>query len=231
MAAVASITIVVDEKGAVTALNNIKSQVESLGPSIENFGQTNQRVFGGMSNDHRSALESMRLVTEEAGVRLPRALLSLVAQSEMAGAAVSAAFNVFAIVGFIQIAGMAVSRIEDVAKGLDNWVFGTDEVNKSNDELSKTLAKQRTEIEASLKAYELIGLTGSARAVEQSQQIQNDITNHVRWRNALQLDLDALNKRKAVLDAVAEAQQKAVEPGGAAALNPAAYRFFPKAWK
>jgi hypothetical protein len=113
MPAVASIQIIVDEKGAVTALNNLKGQIQDIEPGFRKVGQTSNVVLTQMTKDHDRAREAARLLREETGIFLPRAIQNLAAQSESLGAILNAAFSGLAVYGFVDVVARSVGSILD----------------------------------------------------------------------------------------------------------------------
>jgi hypothetical protein len=89
-----------------------------------------------------SATEKTRLAAEEMGVRLPRAMISLIGQSEAAQAVLSSLSTALIGFGAIQIGGMVfAAAIEGAEKLWNNYLS----LNHAADEYEKTLKKQKDE--------------------------------------------------------------------------------------
>jgi hypothetical protein len=181
----------VDEKGAVSALNNVKNQVEQLGPPIlnfgqkqnqvfrdaenqvQNFGQAHAQTFGRMSGDYTRTRESAMLLTSELGIAMPRALQRVLAESTLIAPALSAAFNVIAIAGFVQLAGVAATKIEELVQWITKWDETSKSIMDSTKEMNSQTLKMEDHAEKLHEAYRLIGLEGPAKIAEE-QKIANE---------------------------------------------------------
>ena len=82
-----------------------------------------------------SAVERMRLVTEEAGVRLPRALIRLAAESKLASAAINSIGTGLVVIGAVQIGAMLAGQLYEGAKKFyEKWLDVDGAIEKYNKE-------------------------------------------------------------------------------------------------
>jgi len=100
MAAVASIVIQVDEKGAIQAFKMLDSEVEKLGPSFRKAGSAGNVVMTELAKQHRQANDAAQLLGRTLGVQLPRELNKFLAQSKVVSPVLASLFNVSLIGGF-----------------------------------------------------------------------------------------------------------------------------------
>lgn len=163
MAAVASIQITVDANGAVSAINNLKGQVTEIEPAFQKVGQTSNVILTQMVKDHDHARESARLLREETGIFLPRALQGLIAQSQILGPVLNSAFSVFAIVGFIEVLASIPKHIGAVIESMTHQKAATEAITKAHEELRKVWEETAKEQQSFQLQLDLIGKTGSEK--------------------------------------------------------------------
>jgi hypothetical protein len=107
MASIAQIIIEVDDKGAVNTLNKIKDAGKTA-------GDTGSVAFTRLTESTEKSRESAALLSETFGVRMPRALRNVLAESTLVGPALNAAFNISAAVAFAAV-------LVDVAKQIGDY--------------------------------------------------------------------------------------------------------------
>jgi len=131
------IRVEVDAKGVVTGLQQVSSSVANLGPQFTDLASVSHQGFDRMSNDYEKAHVAGLLLERDLGVHLPRAMLTLILQSQLAQQALLAAFSVTSI-------GLFAASVPEVLKrlqGLSDWAMGYSadlkEVEKSAKEASE----------------------------------------------------------------------------------------------
>src|SRR5258708_5432734 len=119
MANVAQIEIVVDEKGAVTSLNNLSNAARGIDPALQKVGQRGNVVITGMVKDHQRAREAVELLGGSIGIQIPRAMQKVITESALMRTALVSAFNVSALIG---IAVFAATQLADLADTIrEKW--------------------------------------------------------------------------------------------------------------
>src|SRR6266850_2513948 len=175
MANVAQITIEVDEKGAVTGLNNISNAAKKIDPALEQVGRRGNVVMTGLARDHQKAHDAAALFGRTMGVELPRQLEKFLASSSAVGPALGAAFNVAVFAGF---AGVIVDLLGKIP-ALTDKIFDFTGALKEGEEAQKKLNVQLIEGAQRLRElqdqYNLIGLTGSRQFAQGQQNIRDEI--------------------------------------------------------
>src|SRR6266850_1029413 len=175
MANVAQITIEVDEKGAVTSLNNISNAVKKIDPALEQVGRRGNVVMTGLARDHQKAHDAAALFGRTMGVELPRQLEKFLASSAAVGPALGAAFNVAVFAGF---AGVILDLLGKIP-ALTDKIFDFTGALKEGEEAQKKLNAQLIEGAQRLRElqdqYNLIGLTGSRQFAQGQQNIRDEI--------------------------------------------------------
>jgi hypothetical protein len=167
MAATASIQITLDEKGAITAINNLKSEIANVGPAFTKVGNDSNVVLTKMAKDHDHARESAKLLREETGIFLPRALQGLIAQSQVLGPILNSAFSVFAIVGFIEVLASIPKKIGEVVESMTHEKAAVAEMKKAHEELRKVWEESATEQQHFQLELNLLGKTGTDKIAEE----------------------------------------------------------------
>jgi hypothetical protein len=111
MAATASIEIVVDDQGATQAFRNINAEAAKLGPTMQPVAKISEQTFNNIEGGALKSREAAALFGEELGVKVPRAIRGVIAESALLGPAFAAAFSGLAIVAFIELAKQAIEQL------------------------------------------------------------------------------------------------------------------------
>jgi hypothetical protein len=165
MPAIASVTIVVDEKGAVKALDNITGAAQKLPGAFNKAGSVGNVVLTKMSEDHKRANENVRLLTESLGIGIPRALQNVITSSALARSALASAFTVGAVIAF---ASVAIDVIDSIRSKIDEFseehslqarLFGLDSAN-------------RDRFHAALKQEEQLALQAQLATASDTKKVQ-----------------------------------------------------------
>src|SRR5258708_40112234 len=118
MAATASIEIIVNDTQATAAVNRLDAANARLGATLQPVQRISEQTFNNIEGGALKARESAALLGEEFGVKVPRALRGVIAQSSLLGPAFTAAFTGLAVVGFIEIVKQAVDQLTGFSEGL-----------------------------------------------------------------------------------------------------------------
>jgi gas vesicle protein len=139
MGAVASITIVVDEKGAVTAINNVGGAVDKLPGAFGRAGKSGNVVLTQMNKDHERARQSAQLLANTMGIAVPRALESILAKTPGVSQALNAAFAATVIVTFAKEVLALVDNLTGYSEQLGKIQAQNDALISSVAAANKTL--------------------------------------------------------------------------------------------
>ena len=120
MATAVQIEVTVDESGVVTGVQNINGTLNNMGGGLQKVGQTGNVVMTGLTNQVERAHAAARLMEHTFGLAIPRALTTVIAKSELLGAALSAAFG-FAV---FAAAIPALMQIGEKLKDAYDWIGG-----------------------------------------------------------------------------------------------------------
>ena len=160
-----------DATQAAGALKEVSGQAVSLDVELKKAGEAGevagQQIQAGMTKAMSSTTEAThaaRLLGEEVGIRLPRALSSVLAHSETLGPILAGAFSTIAVIGFIGIAEQVGEKLSEVISS--TFIFtdsmkGADEATKI---LNVELGKQEDRLDASEKAFTRVGLSADKLA-------------------------------------------------------------------
>jgi len=97
------ITITVTDADAGAAINRVTTELNALGPAGEAAGAAAGAGLDQVGAHALTARESVRLVSEELGVRVPRAMQSVIAQSELMTAVIGAIAPAMIAIGGVDI--------------------------------------------------------------------------------------------------------------------------------
>ncbi len=147
MASVATIQIIVDDKGATQALQRINAEAGKIGPTLQPVQRISEQTFNNIEGGALKARESAALLGEEFGVHIPRALRGTIAQMSLIGPAMTAAFSGFAVIAFAKIAIDAIDSVVQFVRDLDpeeqlgNRLLSLDKVNRER--FQKAIQEQK----------------------------------------------------------------------------------------
>jgi len=111
VAATASIVIEVQEGQATAALQRLNAQVAQTGATLQPIQRISEQTFNNIEGGALKARESAALLGEEFGVKVPRALRGVIAESSLLGPIFTAAFSGLAVLGFIEILKQAFEQL------------------------------------------------------------------------------------------------------------------------
>jgi hypothetical protein len=140
MAAQATVSLVVDESGTVAGLTRfqqramasfkgpraealaLNEQIARLAVSIDGLAASGKKAGDAQAAGHDKAnahaltnLDTVRLLRDDLGVRIPRAMEKLISQTAAFQAIASTAFSAFALVGVLELVGTIGGKIGDWA--------------------------------------------------------------------------------------------------------------------
>ena len=194
MAATASIVIDVDDSGAVAALQQINAEAAKVGPSLAPAAPQLDKI-GSTAKQSR---EAAALLTEELGIRIPRALRNVAAESATIGPALAAAFNGVAIASFVAVG------VEALGSFLEQ-VFAFRDAAKN-----AILALQKEAVDQSITMLE----AAQAKEIEIRTKTAQTGANEL-----LKLQASYLAEREQLTEAAINAEGKARITGDYAAAN------------
>src|SRR6266567_320644 len=117
MASVAQIVIEVQD-GATPAFQKINAEASKLGATLQPVQRISEQTFNNIEGGALKARESAALLGEEFGVKVPRALRGVIAESSLLGPAFTAAFSGLAVVGFVEIVKLAIEQLTEFKEAL-----------------------------------------------------------------------------------------------------------------
>lgn len=215
--------------GAVTGIQTVNNSAKELSGELSKAGQSGleagNQISDGMQKATRStreASEAARLLGEETGVRIPRALSGILARSESIGPILNAAFSGIALIAFAELAVKAGEKLGQLIA--DTYIY-TDAMKanyasmlQSNNELVKSIAhtkqlanerelaaaKNPAEREAIKLRQEEEGIGTAAQAQEKFNQTMARMADlrtrigknpiDIEWAAVTQRETDELNK-------------------------------------
>src|SRR5689334_10820248 len=104
MGTTSQILIEVDDSGAISAFRAINAEGSRLNQNLQPIPEH----LNGMTSGTKQAREAAALLSEEFGVKMPRALRGVLAENSLIGPAISAAFSGLAVAGFIEVVKSAL---------------------------------------------------------------------------------------------------------------------------
>jgi hypothetical protein len=140
------LNITAEASGATSTVRDVSNEVTQLDVNLRSSGAAGQeagrQIAEGMKQAEYSTTEARHaahLLGEEVGVRVPRALQSVLASSETLGPVLSAAFSTVALIGFIELAKQAGEK-------LSSWISDTYIFTQADKALNDELTKGNSEI-------------------------------------------------------------------------------------
>jgi len=177
-----------EDTGVSAAIRELGVQLQQL-KRTQDDASSSARQLGsaeeGAGRSMREAREGARLLSEETGVHLNRGLVSVISRSATLGPLLNAAFPIAAAIGFGEVIASAAEKFSQL---IANAFIYTDAMKSqlaaqvlANNEIAKSNEK----IKELQKAYELIGLSGSARETVLAQRAKEDVDAAIKELNRL----------------------------------------------
>lgn len=191
MASTSQIVIEVDNAGAIQSLQRVNAEAAKIGPGLAQGAPAMDKL----TESTKKGREAAALLGEEFGVRVPRALRGVLAESTLLGPALKAAFGTVAVVGFIDV---AVNAGETVAKFIDKlagWSEQAKETMDAQTALNKVIIEGNDKVEQLDKTYRLIGLEGVAAFSEKQKIANEDLAEAKKRVSDLVAELSRLQKQ------------------------------------
>jgi hypothetical protein len=161
---------------AILGFNNNLSTIE------QKAAQSARGMSGGMeqmSGSIREGREAAKLLEEQIGIRLPRAVNGFLARSQVLGPALQSMFHI-GVYG--AIAEGLISYVDRIGEKMEWWGGKIDDAKKHNEELTKQIQEQNKvwddyydHLEKIRRERDLLGLSGSAAAGGKKQFTQEDV--------------------------------------------------------
>ena len=143
------------------SLDRVNQQAAQLNSGFSSAASASDQATSRISSGFEHSRESARLLREETGIFLPRALQGLISQSQVLGPALNLAFSGLAVVGFGEIMVSIGKKVFDVAEGIS----GAKERMKEMEEATGALGKAQHDLAEATKTYveqlRYAGLEGS----------------------------------------------------------------------
>lgn len=188
-----NITITATTEEVNAALQGIETQTTGLTEALQQSGkaglEAGDEISEGMQKAEYSVLEARHgamMLTEEFGVRLPRALAGVAAKSEVLGPILETAFKGLAAVAFIEIAKQIAEKLTELY--VKTFIFtdamkAMDEANKKSND---TLSEMSSKLKEAQDGYALIGLSGAALAKAQFEKVTEEVNKNTTALHAAQ---------------------------------------------
>lgn len=165
------IAITGDASGASSAIGKVSEQATGLGADLKQIGaagvEAGAQVSEGMEKANYSMTEARHaahLLGEEIGVKVPRALQSIIASSETVGPALAAAFSAIAIPAFVELGTKVVEKLTDMVSEVFIYTESMKNADAATRELNNAIETQEKRLDAAEKAFARVGLSASALA-------------------------------------------------------------------
>ena len=167
-----------EDTGVSAAIKELSTQLQQLKRTQDDASNSATRLGAaerGAGSSMREAREGARLLSEETGVHLNRGLVSVISRSATLGPLISAAFPVAAAIGFGEVIASAAEKLSTLIA--DTFIY-TDAMKSqlaAQVAANNEIAKSNEKIKELKKAYELIGLSGSARETILATRAKEDV--------------------------------------------------------
>lgn len=215
MAATASIEIVVDDQGATQAFRNINAEAAKLGPTLAPVSRISEQTFNNIEGGALKSREAAALFGEELGVKVPRAIRGVIAQSSLLGPAFAAAFSGLAIVAFVELAkqafeqltgmGVAMTNIQKANDAMMQSVASANKILLGPQNLEQITARLTTAQQEVQRLNQALGLTGDLLG----DSLKTGLAS--KFSVAGGMMVEELNKQKTIVDELYVEQAKLID--------------------
>ncbi len=126
------------DNNSAAAIGQVEKNLQGMGAAGTRAGLGVRQGFDQVGAGAISATEKTRLAAEEMGVRLPRAMISLISQSKLAAAALEAVTGAMIALATIQISFMIFGALYEGAKKLyEKWLDVNGAIQRYNDKAAE----------------------------------------------------------------------------------------------
>lgn len=157
-----------DESAA--ALRNVGIAAETASAEVRNVGPASDEGFKPVSSGADKAKTSItdaRIATQglasDLGVRMPRALTTMLARMPEIGPAIASAFNVIAVVAFLEIVDQVAKKIRESIEDLEGWGAAQQAAYKAAEAANFALLSANVVRSVEAGKQNQIGLEGMAK--------------------------------------------------------------------
>jgi hypothetical protein len=165
------IAITGDASGATASIKEVSSSADQLSGALKTVGESGEtagvQIAEGMKAAEFSTTEARHaahLLGEEIGVRVPRALQSVLASSSTLGPVLAGAFSAIAAIAFIDLAERVGEKLGEVVSSAFIYTDAMKASDAATVILNDELAKQEGRLNASEKAFDRVGLSADKLA-------------------------------------------------------------------
>ena len=214
MAATASIIIEVQDAQATAAMQRLNAQTAQMSATLQPIQRISEQTFNNIEGGALKARESAALLGEEFGVKVPRALRGVIAESRLLGPIFTAAFSGLAVLGFVEIVKQAVEQVTGFGEALKAIEKQNAELMQSVGEANKALLGPQTlgqvngrilETEKNIaRLNEQLGMTGNVFG----DALTRGIAKYNQQQRVL---VEELDKQKTLLDEQYKKQADLIE--------------------
>lgn len=164
-------SIVGDTSGVEVALRVTEEEATKLAQSLKGAGAAGKKAgddirdgMRGAAEGTREAREAAKLLGEEMGVRIPRALAGVLAKSETLGPLLASAFSVAAVIGFAELAEKAGEKLSEWVSNEFIFTDADKDLAKTLDATNKSIEARNAKIQQLDHEMQLMGKTESEKA-------------------------------------------------------------------
>jgi hypothetical protein len=140
MAGQVQIVISVDDKGAISALQQVGAQAKQLGPAFQKSGAQGNVVFTELTKQTQQAHDASTLFSRLLGVQLPRQLDTFIAKSRTLAPVFANLFNAAIIASFVVAIATALASL------IEQWQAYADAVKNAQREIQKAAGQEETQL-------------------------------------------------------------------------------------
>jgi hypothetical protein len=167
-----------EDTGVSAAIKELSLQLQQLKRTQDDTGNSARKMGDaerGAGHSMREAREAARELSSETGIHLSRGLTGVLARSESLGPILQAAFPVAAAIGFGEVIASAAEKLSTLIADTFIYTEAQKAEYAAQIQTNNAIEKQNEKLTALKKAYDLIGLSGSARGGALAQQAKADV--------------------------------------------------------
>jgi hypothetical protein len=164
-----------EQQQAIEALTAAKQRAAAAAKELAAAEKATTAAIEQETFSTHEARGAAALFGDETGIKLNRHLRSVVASSETLGPLLEAAFPVAAAIGFYEVAEHVGEKLSEVISDTFIYTQAQKDEYAAQVALNQGIAEQVAKLDQLKQAYDLIGLSGSARLKVQFEQLTEEV--------------------------------------------------------
>lgn len=184
-----------EAKVILSADDLLTAKIQQAEERLASLQAKAEAAGGKLSYSFREANEATRLLSEELGVHMPRALTSFLARAESIGPVIAKAFSAIAIVGFVDVGITAVGKLAGFMDKLSGYAALERELTQAEKDAATASDNYTHSIQQQIEARIKLGMTETQQLAFDKSQAQAVITSRTAELQQLEQEHAAMAAR------------------------------------